>query len=592
MKQMSTEKVNRKDDTAAIVHASYRHIMPAQILGLAIIAINGFIDSLITSQFLGTEQLAAIGLFGPVATVIGISWVVTTGIQILCSHEIGAGKKDKVVSLFSTGVIVLSAFSLLVTAFCLAVPGALASVLGAQGRTADMLTGYIRGYAPGIIGQVLSSVLMVFLPFNNDTRRSYYGIGIMIVSNVAMDLLTVFVFHWDTFGMGLATSVSYLASTAVMLSGFLDRKKTIHLRFSGLSFDSLPRALLNGLPNLMFTIGCTAKGYILNMTLLRSIGSPAVAVMNVQNNIVSILGAIPQGCAGALLTLASMYYGDEDRKSLLLVTRYALRVGLILSAVTVILLMSSSTMISSLFFSPAEEAWGLARRMLLLFPNWLAMNLVFSVFIRIYQCQEKKVLVNMLSFAETLGTGLIAAGLSRLIGPDGVWISFSVCELVCLAVIGVIVFICVKKITFRLTDWMRLSPDFGASEENCMEFSVHSMEEVVSLSARVRDFCLDRNLDKHHSMLARLSIEEMAGNVIAHGFKPGEKHSVDVRIVTGDVLTIRIRDDCRAFDPGKYMEQFSDKDPTRNIGLRMITAMAKEVTYQNNAGINTLLIKV
>ena len=64
------------------------------------------------------------------------------------------------------------------------------------------------------------------------------------------------------------------------------------------------------------------------------------------------------------------------------------------------------------------------------------------------------------------------------------------------------------------------------------------------------------------------------------------------RIVTGDLLTIRIRDDCRAFDPGKYMAQFSEKDPTRNVGLRMITAMAKEIIYQNNAGINTLLIKI
>ena len=589
---MRKDKAARKDDSAAIVQASYRHIMPAQILGTAIVAVNGFIDSLITSKNLGTESLAAIGLFSPIATLIGISWVVTVGIQILCSHEIGAGRKDRVVSLFSTGVIVLSAFSLLVTALCLVLPGTLATALGARDGTAGLLKDYILGYAPGIIGQVLSGMLMVFLPFNNDTRRSYAGIAVMIVTNVAADLLNVVLLHWGTFGMGLATTVSYLSSTAVMLAGFLDKKRTIHLRFSGLSFGSIPRAMLNGLPSLMFTIGCTGKGYILNMTLLNSIGSPAVAVMNVQNNIISILGAIPQGCATALLTLASMYYGDEDRKSLMLVTRYALRIGLLLSGLAVALLMAGSRGVASLFFSPEEEAWTLAVRMLLLFPNWLLLNLVFSVITRIYQCQEKKVLVNIMCFAETMGTGLIAVALCALMGPDGVWISFSVCEILCLMVIGIIVFLQAKKVTFRLEDWMRLSPDFGASEEKCMEFSVHSMEEVVSLSASVRDFCLARSVDPHNSMLARLSIEEIAGNVIAHGFRPGETHSVDVRIVTGDVLTIRIRDDCRAFDPGKYMEQFSDQDPTRNVGLRMITAMAREVTYQNNAGINTLLIKV
>ena len=33
------------------------------------------------------------------------------------------------------------------------------------------------------------------------------------------------------------------------------------------------------------------------------VGASAVAVMNVQNNVISIIGAIPQGCAAALLTV-------------------------------------------------------------------------------------------------------------------------------------------------------------------------------------------------------------------------------------------------------------------------------------------------
>ncbi len=79
-----------------------------QILGIVVVAANGFIDSLITSRSLGTEAVAA---------------------------------------------------------------------------TNDLLTAYIRGYAPGIIGQVLSGVLMVFLPFNNDIRRSCYGIATMTVQD-------------------------------------------------------------------------------------------------------------------------------------------------------------------------------------------------------------------------------------------------------------------------------------------------------------------------------------------------------------------------------------------------------------------------
>ena len=69
-------------------------------------------------------------------------------------------------------------------------------------------------------------------------------------------------------------------------------------------------------------------------------------------------------------------------------------------------------------------------------------------------------------------------------------------------------------------------------------------------------------------------------------------YSVDIRVVVKDELTIRIRDDCPSFDPKKYLEQFHPEDPTKNIGIRMIALKAKEMIYQNVAGINTLLVKV
>ena len=55
---------------------------------LAIVfAINTFVDSVITSRFLGTDGMAAIGFFGPVAMVIGITGAVATSniiIVIVC----------------------------------------------------------------------------------------------------------------------------------------------------------------------------------------------------------------------------------------------------------------------------------------------------------------------------------------------------------------------------------------------------------------------------------------------------------------------------------------------------------------------------
>jgi hypothetical protein len=40
------------------------------------------------------------------------------------------------------------------------------------------------------------------------------------------------------------------------------------------------------------------------------------------------------------------------------------------------------------------------------------------------------------------------------------------------------------------------------------------------------------------------------------------------------------------------LKQFTPDDITKNIGIRMIVKLTEEVFYQNNAGINTLLIRI
>ena len=53
-----------------------------------------------------------------------------------------------------------------------------------------------------------------------------------------------------------------------------------------------------------------------------------------------------------------------------------------------------------------------------------------------------------------------------------------------------------------------------------------------------------------------------------------------------------IKDDCRAFNPKETVELFDPEDKTHNIGLRLISGVAREMNYQNNFGLNILTIDV
>ncbi len=87
-----------------------------------------------------------------------------------------------------------------------------------------------------------------------------------------------------------------------------------------------------------------------------------------------------------------------------------------------------------------------------------------------------------------------------------------------------------QKITFSLTDWMKLPDSFGAKEGQYMGFSVTSMEQVMNISQKVIDFCMKQGISRRKSNMAGLAVEEMAGNTVKHGFREDRKNYVDVRI--------------------------------------------------------------
>lgn len=127
-----------------------------------------------------------------------------------------------------------------------------------------------------------------------------------------------------------------------------------------------------------------------------------------------------------------------------------------------------------------------------------------------------------------------------------------------------------------------------------MDLSLQTMEQVVEVSRQVEAFCLEKGVDRRRAMLSGLCLEEMAGNVILHGFtKDKRRHSADLRVVYKDgELFLRIKDDCRPFDPTEYLRILQPEDVTQNVGIRMVLAIAKKVSYQQILGMNVLCLRM
>ena len=117
---------------------------------------------------------------------------------------------------------------------------------------------------------------------------------------------------------------------------------------------------------------------------------------------------------------------------------------------------------------------------------------------------------------------------------------------------------------------------------------IRSVAEVAEASRKAESFCLERGQDARTSNHIALCIEEMAGNVIEHGFPKDEKdHHLSVRITDKDGWTLRFRDDCVAFDPLHFVPE----EAGQGIGIRLVTAMTQEAYYTYSINLNNLVLK-
>lgn len=198
----------------------------------------------------------------------------------------------------------------------------------------------------------------------------------------------------------------------------------------------------------------------------------------------------------------------------------------------------------------------------------------------------------------TIASLVCVAGFSALLVPfmkmNGVYTANILNGAVCALVVVLYSWIVRKSFPKNMEQLMVIPDDFGVSESERIDISIREIQEVVNVSEQVIKFCRDLGIDDRRGYLAGLCLEEMAGNVVDHGFrKDNKEHSVDIRVVhKGDDVILRIRDDCIPFDPAARLEIIDPVDKMKNVGIRLVYQIAKDVSYQNILGLNVLTIRI
>ena len=227
-------------------------------------------DAAIVGQFAGTDALGALGSADWLCwLVFGVIGGFMQGFSILVAQRFGGGDMRLMRRSVSTLVILAGIVAVVFTAAGLILTVPLLRLMGTLDRVFDLAAAYLHILYGGICVTAAYNLLSSLLRALGNSRSPLIAMVAASVTNIALDLLFVVVFHWDVAGAAAATVIAQGVATVICLTAVL---KLEPLRFQKGEFafhrgdagQLLKLAAPMAFQNTMISVGGMAVQKVLN----------------------------------------------------------------------------------------------------------------------------------------------------------------------------------------------------------------------------------------------------------------------------------------------------------------------------------------
>ena len=547
-------------------------LLPVQIVLIGMGSINSIIDGTIAGHYIDERTVGAIGLFYAVITIIGaISSIILNGGAVISGNHIGRGDIKKAGGIFSLCIVLALMLGVITTLVCICFPEQIALFCGADDSLKESVAQYARGYCIGFIPMFLAEQLSYFLQVENQNRRSYVSAVVAFFCNIFLNLFFVEVLNLGIIGLAYATSACNWIFFLILASYYFSDKA--QLKFY-LAVNSLT----------------------MNRIILKYGGEPALSARASLEMLGGFFIASQVGCGSVIKTLSSVYIGEEDRDSIKYLMKLVFtKVMALTFAIMIFMMLFAGTMAHIFFPDKTSDTYILARQLYMIYALALPLILVIQIQSNYLQATKNNIASHVSSLVDGyFATVIPAVILAPVVGILGVWWADPIGGVLTALVYPVYAIIFWKHIPRSSDEWLLWREDFGVKEDDRLCIEITSMEDVIGFSARIQNFVEERGFSYRTAFFSALALEEMAGNIVSYGFGDNrKKYDMDVRVVsTKNGVLLRIKDNCKAFNPVEMNQIFNPENPFKNIGIRMISKIADEFSYQNTFGLNVLTIMI
>ena len=284
------------------------------------------VDSLIVGNLINAEALAAVAstasyIYLMTAFFMGFAM----GAGVVIARHIGARDETETGQAVHTAVGLGLVFSLLMTLCGIFLSPVVLGWMGTPENVMDQASRYLRVYFSGSVAIVMYNVFVGILQAAGDSKHPLVYLVISSVTNIALDLLFIGVFHMGVEGAALATVFSQILSMVLVARLLLTTRESFRLRPRAIRFDrdNMRQIFRFGIPTALQ--GCVIDlSNMLIQSYINSFGSQAMAGLGASSKIEGFAFLPVTAFSMALTTFISQNIGAQRKERI----REGMRFGL------------------------------------------------------------------------------------------------------------------------------------------------------------------------------------------------------------------------------------------------------------------------
>ncbi|MGB7967941.1 MAG: MATE family efflux transporter [Methanobacterium sp.] len=561
--------------------------LPTLLMSMAI-NISVFIDTLIVGNTLGSINISAMALISPIIILIDmIYWMVGFGGSILASVSKAERDKEKGDMYFTSSMLLLLVIGVLFSLFGLIFLNSIVAALTSNPALAELIKRFLGVY---LIGSPLLFILMgltYFAHVDGKPKLSFYALLISNIVNLVMDLFFILVLGMDIEGAALATITGYAVGIIFMMKYFMAKDRTMKLlSLTKIKLSSIYDIITSGFTTASGQLFLAIKLFFINTLIVLILGKSGLTAFGVCYNYLFIISILIVGTAQSMSPIVSVYNQEKDYAGVKYTINKSMKMVIVSGIIFTLIFLIFPNLLLSIFGvrDPVDVAVGInAIRIFSL--SIIGTGITFIMMLYTQAIQQNK-----LSFIISITEGLliplpVALLLSRVIGADGIWISFLIAELGTIILIYLSTKIISKRSNGKISGFYLLG-----NHENIpvLDVTIRStVEDVVGLSEKLIGFAKENNVDNKIAMIIGMSVEEMAVNTIQ--YNNGKIEYIDILSKIGENrITIAFKDNGIEFDPSTYICE--EKGSFENI--EVLQKIADNISYARLIGMNSTVITI